>query len=299
MFKYMSAEVAPLFAKTLKVRFSQPFDLNDPFELRPMLDFEGTAADVRDLADAKITEMFGTVEGTLAVIEKLQATDPNYPKLIVPIDVFRKMVAGNPALGQQFLAEIQRHKAEVLDNVRMAVLWELHWEKFRQALGQSLGIFCLTEDPANPLMWSHYASQHFGVVVEFDENHPWFNQKIAPTDDIRHLVQVSYVQNPRPRTWRQVNGADMLYAKHALWAYEREWRIIRPLKDGIEVSPGKFCFDVPAGVVRSIVLGCRTTAVLEQDIRASVAANPALSHVRFRQAKLAGGGKIEVVDATP
>ena len=30
MFKYMSAEVAPMFAKTLKVRFTQPFELNDP-----------------------------------------------------------------------------------------------------------------------------------------------------------------------------------------------------------------------------------------------------------------------------
>jgi hypothetical protein len=39
----MSAEVAPMFAKTLKVRFTQPFELNDPFEFRPMLDFEGTA----------------------------------------------------------------------------------------------------------------------------------------------------------------------------------------------------------------------------------------------------------------
>jgi hypothetical protein len=37
MFKYMSAEVAPLFAKTMKVRFTQPSDLNDPFEFRPLM----------------------------------------------------------------------------------------------------------------------------------------------------------------------------------------------------------------------------------------------------------------------
>jgi len=30
MFKYMSAHVAPRFAKTLQVRFTQPSDLNDP-----------------------------------------------------------------------------------------------------------------------------------------------------------------------------------------------------------------------------------------------------------------------------
>jgi hypothetical protein len=39
VFKYMSADVASLFAKTLKMRFTQPYELNDPFEFRPMLDF--------------------------------------------------------------------------------------------------------------------------------------------------------------------------------------------------------------------------------------------------------------------
>jgi len=147
------------------------------------------------------------------------------------------------------------------------------------------------------LMWTHYASQHFGVVAELDENHPWFNERTTASDDIRHLVKVSYVQNPHPRTWKQVNGTDMLYTKSAEWTYEREWRIIRPLKDGTEVSPGKFCFDVPANAVRSIIFGCRTTPTLEAEIRTAIVANSALSHVRFKRAKLADVGKIELVGA--
>jgi hypothetical protein len=175
----------------------------------------------------------------------------------------------------------------------MAVLWEAHWEKLRQALGQALGILSLTEDPAHTLMWSHYASRHFGVAVEFDENHTWFSQKMTPSDDLRHLVQVSYIQNPHPRTWRQVSGTDMLCTKNAEWSYEREWRIIRPLKDGTEISAGKVCFDVPSDAVRSIILGCRTTSVLEKQIRTEVAANPSLRHICFKRAKLVSGGKIE------
>jgi uncharacterized protein Usg len=299
MFKYMSEKVAPLFAKTLKVRFTQPFDLNDPFEFRPFMDFEGTADAVRDVVETKLGEMFGTADDALDLMAKLQATDANYPKMVVPIEVFRKLVAGNPVLKQQFMAEMEKHKAEVLDSKRMAVWWEAQWEKFRQSLGEALGIFSLTEDPTHPLMWSHYASQHYGVVVEFDENHPWFNQKGSPTDDIRHLVRVSYVQDPHPRTWKQVNGTDMLYTKNADWNYEREWRIIRPLKDGTEVTAGVVCFDVPSDAIRSIIFGSRATSALEHEIRASVAANPALSHVCFKRAKLAGGGKVEIVDASP
>jgi len=135
------------------------------------------------------------------------------------------------------------------------------------------------------------------VVVEFDGSHPWFDQKTTATDDLRHLVQVSYEQNPHPRTWKQVNGADMLYTKTAGWAYEREWRIIRPLKDGAEVSPGIFCFDVPAEAVRSIIFGCRATPELEKSISDYRAANPALAHVRFKRAQL-GGSNIEIVDAS-
>ena len=230
-------------------------------------------------------------------MEKQQASDPNYPKLIVPIPVFRKMIDANSALEKQFMAEMERHKADVLDSARMAVVWEAQWEKFQETLGQALGILSLTEDPTHPLMWSHYASQHFGVVVEFDQSHPWFNQKIAHSDDFRHLVKVAYEQEPLPRTWKQLKANEVLYTKSIEWAYEREWRVIRPLKDGTEVSPGKICFEVPPEAVRSITFGCRTTPALEKQIRDLVAANPNLGHVRFRKAKLAAGGKIGIEDA--
>ena len=88
----------------------------------------------------------------------------------------------------------------------------------------------------------------------------------------------------------------MLYTKGAEWSYEREWRVIRPLKDCTEVSPGIFCFDVPSEAIRSIIFGCRTTPASEQEIRTAVEANPELCHVRFKRAKPWEGGKIEIVD---
>jgi hypothetical protein len=294
----MSSEVAPLFAKTLKVRFTQPSDLNDPFEFRPLIDFTATADEFRGEIDAQLTEMFCTPDAALAMMEKQQASDPNFPKMAVPIHVFRGMIAADPALRQKFMKEMRRHQDEFLENATQALVWENLWEKLQQTFGQSVGIFSLSEDSAHILMWSHYASQHSGVVVEFDENNPWFHQKLSAVDDLRHLVKVAYVENPHPRSWRQVGGADVLYTKNAEWAYEREWRIIRVLADGTEISPGKFCFDVPPKAVRSIVFGCRTTSAFEQDIRAHIAMNPALSHVSFKRAKLMSG-KIGIIDAIP
>jgi len=296
MFKYMSMAVAPLFANTCKVRFTQPFDLNDPFEFRPFIDFQQTADEARELVDAQITEKFRTVDGVLAMMEKRLATNPDHPQSGILIEIFRQMVATNPALGEEMMAGIKQFKNEALALMIRAAEWETLWKKFQQMAWDSLGIFSLTEDPAHMLMWSHYASQHRGIVVEFDETHAWFHQKKTPADDLRHLVQVSYVKNPHPRTWKALDGIALLYTKHAEWDYEREWRIIRPLKEGMEMSPGKFCFDVPPGAVRSIIFGCRTTLALEEEIRVSIATNPQLGHICFKRAKLADSGRIEIVN---
>ena len=295
LFKYMSAEVASLFAKTLNVRFTQPSELNDPFELRPLIDFEGTATEFRGEIDARLTAQYGTVDAALDMVEKQQRTDPNYPKLAAPIQVFRRMILADPTLQRQFMAELQRHKAELLD----AIKWEVQWEKVQEFFGQALGILSLTEDPAHVLMWSHYASQHQGIVVEFDEQNSWFDQKLAPADEFRHLVKVTYITDPHPRTWKQLNGFDIFYTKGADWSYEKEWRIIRPLKDGAAISPTVFCFEVPPAVVTGLIFGCRTAPALEAELRGAVADRLALNHVRFKRAKLVGGGRIEIVDAVP
>src|SRR5258705_4847435 len=297
MYKYMSAEVAPKFTSTLRVRFTQPSALNDPFELRPLIDFEGTAKELHDVVDAKIKESFSTADQALAFMEQLEATDRKFPKNIVPIRLARTIIAANPELSQKIMSEMERHRSDVMAELMTAKRWEAAWDRIYESFGQSIGIFSLTEDPAHPVMWSHYAGQHFGIVVEFDETHSWFNEKVTPIDELRHLQRVAYIENPHPRTLTQLNGIDVLYTKNAHWAYEREWRIIRALKDGVEVSPGIICFDVPPNAIRSIIFGCRTTSTLEHEIRTSVAANSALSHICFNRAKLSGA-KLEIVDAT-
>jgi len=297
MFKYMSAEVGRLFAGTLRVRFTQPSGLNDPFELRPLIDFAATAEEFRKDIDAKITQIFGTPENALVEMEKRQAADPNFPKLPVSLGTIRLLIKANPAFEQQFLRDFQRFKAEAIGEMTKSIVWETFWERTQQTFGNLVGIFCMSEDGTNPLMWSHYAEAHNGIVVELDEEHRWFDQKVTPFDDMRHRVQVCYVQNPHPLTLKQLSGSNVLYTKNSEWAYEREWRIIRPLKDGIEVRPGIFCFDVPPDSIRSIVFGWRTAPNVEEEIRGAIAANPNLQHLRSRRARLIPGGKIEIVDA--
>jgi len=46
---------------------------------------------------------------------------------------------------------------------------------------ENLGIICLTEDLHNLLMWSHYADEHRGIVVEFDCSGQWLDY--APPEE--------------------------------------------------------------------------------------------------------------------
>lgn len=127
----------------------------------------------------------------------------------------------------------------------------------------NLGVFSMSMEADNNLMWTHYASEHRGLAIHFDESHDFF-QKFKPRS-------VSYKLKDRATltvygdTFR-INGepADsfildnsinpikipsylennyglmdrLLYSKSEDWSYEREKRIICPLSE-CEDSKGK------------------------------------------------------------
>jgi hypothetical protein len=98
---------------------------------------------------------------------------------------------------------------------------------------------------------------------------------------------------------------EVLYTKTIEWAFEKEWRIIRSFRDHAENvgsdSYGRdvLLFDVPPSAVKSIILGYKTTPVLEKELRDIVAKNPALSHLNFRRAVREANGHIEIKPAPP
>lgn len=46
-----------------------------------------------------------------------------------------------------------------------------------------LGVLSFTEDYTNPLMWAHYAEEHFGIVVEFNFSEPFFTNSAIKSDE--------------------------------------------------------------------------------------------------------------------
>src|SRR5262249_50298301 len=66
-------------------------------------------------------------------------------------------------------AERQRRVAEFMVNPSKLQAAFVEMEKnMYVALCRQYRIYCLTQDPASPLMWGHYAASHTGICLEFD-----------------------------------------------------------------------------------------------------------------------------------
>lgn len=97
--------------------------------------------------------------------------------------------------------------------------------KFRDQISELYGIICFSRRWNNPVLWSHYAENHRGVVLGFD------------VDD-RLLLEVGYRQKrielPRKDDGRAPALSDeflqqVLSTKFADWSYESEWRLFTEL----------------------------------------------------------------------
>lgn len=94
---------------------------------------------------------------------------------------------------------------------------------------QEFGVVCLSSDPSNILMWSHYAEYHKGFVVEF--RIPLFGSEDEAARGGENLipVEVTYCEN-RPKLKFGIDPENdaiekIVYSKAKLWEYEREHRV--------------------------------------------------------------------------
>jgi hypothetical protein len=128
-----------------------------------------------------------------------------------------------------------------------------------QQFNSLIGILCLSRVSDSLLMWSHYADQYAGAVVEFDGSHEFFDGQIdVEYRPLRPMRDVgAYVSPPEP-----IPVAE-LCAKSEQWKYEQEVRVIRSLADCENRSIGPRGFPVctqhlPPECIKSVAVGERT-----------------------------------------
>lgn len=243
LYKYMSKRLDRIGDVLVnhRLHFADPDRLNDPFDCAIGLDLRNGAND-QDWMDY-LTH--------LVEYEKPEST-PEYRRAKAEDNVRRGRHA-DPA----FLDGVEQ-------DIRRVV----------KETGCEQGVLCLSSDPKNVMMWSHYADNHEGLVLRFDSQHI-----TKQTSGELRCFQVNYDRSfPRLPEYisalRAVENGDQLAfnklffcRKSRDWKYEKEWRFFAS-------RPGSFVeFEPP--MLSSVIFGWKMSASTRQLISAwTTALNP-------------------------
>jgi hypothetical protein len=285
LYKYVTPDRIDILRER-QIRFTQPGALNDPFELRPR--FETLLAESEGLKDLTATseDLEPMLQEAYSMLSKEQLARLPYGIA----SAFFRQVVSIPAAKASISASLVEY-LRALNSTAPQLREQLH-----QMLNKHVGILSLSEVPDDIIMWAHYADNHRGMVLGFDERHEFFNRRRSGSDEFLHLRRVVYGNSPPAALMSTVDSDTFLISKSGRWAYEREWRMLAPLNDATRcVSVGNdfvYLFELPAQALLSVTIGARATGDFEAIVRNLCGASLPLAHVQVKRAVLDLDGQL-------
>lgn len=137
-------------------------------------------------------------------------------------------------------------------------------------------VCCFSKSKNNKLMWSHYADNHQGMVLEYDIS--------FDLDLFQYAIPVTYhEQLPEINFMAQEDKSivSVLKNKSQDWSYEREVRIIN---DNPKGAPNKVAINPES--LRSVIFGYRTSKEDRERIKMALIKFP---HIKYKQCRLSEG----------
>jgi Protein of unknown function (DUF2971) len=264
LYKYVTFLRAQEFLRTHQIRLTQPSDFNDPIELHPEFQLM-SKEDIAELPPA-LDEVGNVIDGM---------------RQLTPEAMHRMISAVSPHLAR--LAPVHQQfpgATFAIDNNAVG----------RGYYDSHFGIFSLTETPDNLLMWAHYGDNHKGVVIGFDEAHPFF-QGSEVVAGLSRLSKVEYSQKRPVLSVTTRDNPKVFLRKSTEWAYEKEWRLIRPLNEADMATPREnrvpIClFGMPKNAIKLVITGSQMVPTEHQELCNLCATIPMLEHVKIHHALL-------------
>lgn len=289
----------------LKIRFTQPSALNDPFESLPMIERIMEENDFYKLLNDHVgeNELRKTIKDTIR--HELRP--------------YERVMNLDFSLSEEFIDEVMNNFEDITQPfIREALnpenLDESYSQNFKKRFSTTFGILSLTQNPDNLLMWSHYSDSHRGFLIEFKEGANFFDQQISDVDTIRKLKKVRYVtERPQIESLfdpQKVDQDDYMeelmsqffYIKSERWEYEMEMRMILPLENSdetFELPNGEkvHLFSIPPNLIKSVVLGSQMPERTEEKLF-EILKRGHFDHIDIYRAKLdINGYKVNIVNA--
>ncbi len=301
LYKYVTAERIDVLQNEL-IRFSQPSALNDPWDMRPHIErvFTDDEIDEHILAPMKPASDTQMIDFVSQIIDDFAKTQGVTDK---SLDEIRKAVTeANHEFPGELRQLLEVAFAETAERMKQVVpqLTGI----IPEAVDSAVGVLSLTGRPDHPLMWSHYANNHSGLVLGFDETNEFFRSlRHGQSDDAGGARRVKYSsERPKFDPFVSLSLLDnltdedaisffdkMFFTKSQAWEYEEEWRMIKGLKraDRILENPtgSVYLFSIPASCISSVILGQRMVSEIRQQVIELVRTDKRYTHVSLFQAR--------------
>lgn len=247
-YKYYTAESVKATLSRATRKWSTPPLFNDPFDNQFDLRWEDPSEDRAKARVARFHEIirspvpiannqFGTYTATVQLLQQTLWANPDF-------------VFADDEISELIKVEMDGEQNVIAQNVAFNT-------EIRQALADT-SIFCVSESHDNILMWSHYADNHSGAVVEFlalqSVDSPLLvAQPVRYSPHLPRLTFDTFFDHEAAK--REIIDMPTL-TKSDAWAYEREWRVVTTLRD--KEQPFEI-ISFAREEVAAVYLGCRMT----------------------------------------
>lgn len=185
LYKYLSSERLSVI-DNFKIRYTQPAQLNDPFEAALLVD----------------TAAYNECEKIIETLSQEVQCETDEER-----------------------AELEAATAELKEEAKARSSPQMVGQELANLINKAQGVLSLSRTNDSLLMWAHYADSHRGFVLGLDETHPFFNKLDGhgnPTRP-RNVIYTSkrmVVEAGSPDFYEQ-----LLCYKSLEWAYEQEVRV--------------------------------------------------------------------------
>ncbi len=214
--------------ETLTLKVNPPSEFNDPFEFSPILDEPVSSSEAR---------------ARLGVVLRADAQKRGLPSK------FAEDLA-------DVVLSLKQNQQDRNSVAQQTVL---------PSLSEHYGVVCFSAADTHPLMWAHYAAQHFGLMVEFDATAPLFRSPAFIRVD--YQVERSRIVPSPEREFQQIVA--LASRKSPAWKYEKEYRLVVPLNTTRKVKAGNrevHLVEIEPKWIKSVTVGLRASIETKAEV---------------------------------
>ena len=147
-----------------------------------------------------------------------------------------------------------------LDGIQPEALDLARWcmARFLENLNESMGIISFSSVVRDPILWSHYADAHRGMVIEVSYLIDESLHKVEYTNS-RPIIPSHCIRDPVAHGTEIIQILEKHYRqKSPSWSYENEYRAVASLAL-CQPCGGMFLLKIPENFVTRVILGVRSS----------------------------------------